>query len=103
MDLGLALLNADNDLKESLGLGGADFRRVYSALNDYAMQEHLKGRVVDDAIMPVRLSERDWKAIFAFCVIVKDQVREKWPSRVIGRIAAETAKVYPKVGGKRAG
>ena len=102
MDLGTALLCADPKLKESLGLEGQNCLRVYNALTYYAANEHLKGRIVD-GMVPVRLTEQDWKAVFAFCVIAKDQVEAKWPIRVIRRITAETAKVYPKVGGKREG
>jgi len=56
------------------------------------MQAFKNGRVVDDAMVPVRLSEDDWKAVFAFCLIAKDQVQAKWPVRVMARIAAETSK-----------
>lgn len=103
MDLGVALLDADERLKQSLRLDGANFIRVYDALNYYSMQEHQKGRIVDNVMVPVRLSETDWKAIAAFCLIAKDQVSEQWPIRVVGRIAAETAKAYPKAGGPRPG
>ena len=95
MDLGMALLNADERLRASLGLDGANFLRVHRALTECAMQEFQKGRVTDDVMVPIRLSEQDWKAIFAFCLIAKDQIQAKWPIRVIARIAAETAKVYP--------
>lgn len=96
MDLSAALLRADSDLKASLGLDGPNFLRVHRALNEHSMREFRNGRVVDDAMVSVRLSKEDWKAVFAFCLIAKDQVPGKWPIRVIGRIAAETATVLPK-------
>ncbi len=92
MDLGLALLNADEEVIDKLGLGGANLVRIYSALGEYALQESRKGNVVGNAMIPVRMAVGDWEAISEFCLIAKDQFKEKWPLRVLARIAAETAK-----------
>lgn len=96
MDLSTAFLQLSDAQLGQIGSDRAGRIRIMEALNAYALERHAQGVVVNDQMVPVRLSRRDWKVVYDFCRAANALIPGSWPLRVLGRVAAETMHDMPK-------